>query len=81
LRPPTAYSTKKLSFFTKVLDLHVLTDLSEVYPKGWSNSWNRVSGDCANEDYPLLYMANGSAHSIAVNQRGKLYAWGWNDNG
>jgi alpha-tubulin suppressor-like RCC1 family protein len=26
-------------------------------------------------------MANGSAHTIAVNQRGKLYAWGWNDNG
>ena len=81
LKPPTAYSTKKLSFFTKVLDLHVLTDLSEVYPKGWANSWNRVSGDSASEEAPILYMSHGSTHTVAINQKGKLYAWGWNDNG
>jgi len=44
-----------------------MTDLSEVYPKGWANSWNRICGDCANEDYPILFMANGSTHSIGVN--------------
>ncbi len=26
-------------------------------------------------------MAHGSTHTVAVNQRGKVYAWGWNDNG
>lgn len=23
----------------------------------------------------------GSTHSLAVNTKGKVYAWGWNDNG
>jgi hypothetical protein len=50
---------KKLSFFTKVLDLHVLTDLSDIYPKGWSNTWNKISGECAHEETPILYMAHG----------------------
>lgn len=70
-----------MTFFTRVLDLYALTDLSDVYPQSWSNSWNKIYGDCANEDFPILYLANGSTHSLAVNQKGKLYAWGWNDNG
>jgi hypothetical protein len=58
---------KKLTFFTKVLDFHVLTDLSDVYPKSWANTWNKVSSDCANEDNPILFMTHGSTHTIAVN--------------
>ncbi len=58
---------KKLSFFTKVLDLHIMTDLSDVYPKGWASTWNKLSGECAHEEYPILYMAHGSTHTVAVN--------------
>jgi hypothetical protein len=67
MKPQSAYSTKKLAFFTKVLDMHVLTDLCDVYPKGWASSWNKVSGACANEEFPILYMAHGSTHTVAVN--------------
>lgn len=28
-----------------------------------------------------MFMANGSTHTVAVNQKGKLFSWGWNDCG
>ena len=58
---------KKISFFTKVLDLQILADISDIYPKGWANTWNKVSGDCVNEEFPILYMAHGATHTVAVN--------------
>jgi hypothetical protein len=37
LRAPPPYGLKKLKFFTKVIDEHVITDLSEIYSKGWAS--------------------------------------------
>ena len=28
-----------------------------------------------------MSMQTGSTHTVAINQKGKVYAWGWNDNG
>jgi hypothetical protein len=35
-RPPPPYALKKIKFFTRVLDQHVIADISDVYPKGWA---------------------------------------------
>lgn len=40
LRAPATYSLKRISFFTRVLDLQVMTDLNDIYPSGWSQQWN-----------------------------------------
>lgn len=58
-----------------------MTDLSDVYPKGWAAQWSRVSKDCLLEDSPIFAVQNGSTHTLAVSQKGKIFAWGWNDNG
>lgn len=28
-----------------------------------------------------MALSIGNTHSLAVNQKGRLYTWGWNDNG
>lgn len=66
-KPQVAYTLKKLSFFTRVLDLHAITDLGDVYSRGWAEQWNKVSSDCMAEGYPILYMAHGSTHTVAAN--------------
>lgn len=37
VKPHTPYSMKKIQLFTKVLDLHVITDMSEIYSLPWSS--------------------------------------------
>lgn len=36
LKTLTPYSIKKIHFFTRVIDLNILVDLSEVYTHPWS---------------------------------------------
>lgn len=36
LRPPPPYGLKKIKFFTKVLDQHILTDISDI---AYGGSW------------------------------------------
>lgn len=36
LKTLTPYSIKKIHFFTRVIDLNILVDLSEIYTHPWS---------------------------------------------
>lgn len=40
-----------------------------------------MSSDCFEDDSPILDVRVGATHTLAVNQRGKVYVWGWNDCG
>ena len=66
-RPPPPYALKKIKFFTRVLDQHVIANISDVYPKGWATQWGNISSECFEEDAPILDVRLGSTHTLAVN--------------
>ena len=36
IKSTTPYTVKKIQLFTRVLDLHVMTDLTDIYTTPWS---------------------------------------------
>lgn len=32
-------------------------------------------------DTPIMSVSAGQTHSLIVNSKGKVFTWGWNDNG
>ena len=32
-------------------------------------------------DTPIMSVSAGQTHSLIINSKGKVYTWGWNDNG
>lgn len=81
LKTLTPYSIKKIHFFTRVIDLDILVDLSEIYTHPWSTQWTRAVSENTMSDCPIMNVSNGQTHSMAVNSKGKVFVWGWNDNG
>ena len=37
IKPHTPYSVKKIQLFTKVVDMHIITDLSDIYSAPWAS--------------------------------------------
>eukprot|EP00347_Sterkiella_histriomuscorum_P008181 403346072 len=81
IKPHTPYSMKKIQLFLKTIDMHILTDLQEIYSQPWSTQWMKLSKDCLVAESPIMQLQVGSTHTLAINQKGRLYCWGWNDNG
>ena len=81
LKTVTPFSIKKIHFFTKVIDLNILVDMSEIYEHPWSSQWIKTMAECTSSDSPIMSVSTGSAHTMVVNSKGKVYTWGWNDNG
>ena len=81
LKALTPYSIKKIYFFTRVIDLSILTDLSEIYQNPWSSQWIKAVRESTVADTPIMSIQTGETHSLAVNTKGKVFTWGWNDNG
>lgn len=77
----TPYSVKKIQLFSRVIDQHILTDLSEVYSQPWGSQYIKLQSDNLLNEAPLMSLSTGSTHCMAVNSKGRVFAWGWNDNG
>ena len=61
--------------------MHINTDLSEVHSTPWASQWTKLYKDGVSNDNPMMQVEIGTSHSMAVSGKGKLYSWGWNDNG
>lgn len=81
LKTLTPYSMKKIHFFTRVIDMNILVDLNEIYTHPWSAQWLKVTAENTCNDSPIMSVSAGTSHSLIVNSKGKVFAWGWNDNG
>mmetsp|Transcript_14062 Transcript_14062/g.21913 ORF Transcript_14062/g.21913 Transcript_14062/m.21913 type:complete len:343 (+) Transcript_14062:1579-2607(+) len=81
LKTMTPYSIKKIHFFTRVVDLSLLIDMSEIYEHPWSSQWIKAMAESILSDSPIMSLSAGQTHSLMVNSKGKVFTWGWNDNG
>ena len=81
LKTLTPYSIKKIHFFTRVVDLNILVDLSEIYSLPWSSQWLKAKAESIQLDTPIMNIQAGQSHTMVVNSKNKVFVWGWNDNG
>ena len=81
LRTITPYSPKKIHFFTRVVDLAILVDLKDLYDQPWSTQWIKTMAENTVNNTPIMSLQHGDSHTLAVNSRGKVFTWGWNDSG
>ena len=72
---------KKIFLFKRIVDQHVITDLSDMHATPWSSQYMKLFKDSMNNETPLMHLSVGQSHTIATSGRGKTYVWGWNDNG
>jgi len=77
----TPYNLKKISLFSQAIDIHIMCDTSDVYETPWSLHWQQLSKELLVNDTPLQRVTLGSTHTLGVNNKSKLYSWGWNEFG
>lgn len=81
VKQQTPYSAKKIFLFSRIIDMHVITDLSDMHQTPWSSQFMKLYQDNLLNDTPIMQLEVGQSHSIASTGRGRTYVWGWNDNG
>jgi len=77
----TPYSLKKIHLFSHVVDLHFVSDTSEIYETPWALHWKKLSQESLISENAIQSVSLGSTHTIVTSSKGKLYSWGWNDRG
>ena len=81
VRAQTPYSQKKIFLFSRIVDQHVITDLSDIHTTPWSSQFMKLYKDNMVNETPLMQLSVGQSHTIAATGRSGTYVWGWNDNG
>lgn len=81
LKSHTPYSMKKIFLFSRVADMHVITDLSEIHSTPWAAQYMKIYKDSIANEAPIMQVEVGATHSYAVTGKGRSFCWGWNDNG
>jgi hypothetical protein len=59
LKTLTPFSLKRINFFTRVIDLNVLVDLSDIYANPWSSQWTRIMAENTINDTPIMSVSAG----------------------
>jgi alpha-tubulin suppressor-like RCC1 family protein len=57
----------------------MVTDISEIYDTMWSRQFESLSKECINREEQVMSTTVGGCHSTVLTNRGRLFAWGWND--
>lgn len=70
LKQHSPYGIKKIFLFNRIVDLHIITDLSDVYNTPWAAQWMQIYKDGIEAEKPIMQLGVGSSHSIASNGKG-----------
>ena len=54
LKALTPYSIKKIHFFSRVIDMNILVDLSDIYNVPWSTQWLKAMVENTQNDNPIM---------------------------
>ena len=75
------YSEPQIVIFAKILDIDILSDDSENSDKPWCEQFMKIYREAMENQTPIQIIKLGNCHSMAINSRGKVYSWGWNNYG
>jgi alpha-tubulin suppressor-like RCC1 family protein len=80
-KAPTPFHIERLYFFSRALDLDILTDLSLLYDPLWSKQFEILARESIQREEQVMDIEVGSCHTAGLTTRGKVFMWGWNDKG
>ena len=77
----SVFEEGKIHLFCKILDMDLMVETDEVYENVWSKTFDKIYNYCLKNNAPMQALALGSAHTVCVNNKGRLYTFGWNNYG
>ena len=75
------YSQATITVFSKVLDIDIINDSTEVEDKSWSEEYMHIYKRSLKKNCPIQKIYIGDCHSMVIDSEGKVFAWGWNNYG
>ncbi|CAD8142649.1 unnamed protein product [Paramecium octaurelia] len=71
---------KKIDLFSQVIDLEILTDVSEIYDTLWTSLYKRCFKECYEKQNYISTYSIGECHAYVGTLQNKIYSWGLNDS-
>ena len=71
----------KPAFLSKLYDVDVVSDCSEMYGSGFVDTVRQLQQSLHEKQDSLASICSGSTHSVAVSENGQVFSWGWGDLG
>ncbi len=75
------FNEPKIVLFAKILDLDFTIDSGEIYDTLWAGEFEKIYNMNVKNSNPIQQISVGGCHTIVLNNKGKLYSWGWNNYG
>eukprot|EP00940_MAST-03C_sp_MAST-3C-sp2_P000321 g321.t1 len=64
-----------------LVDVDTLVNTAEFYPQGWTKQAAWLANRVDETGSRIVQTRVGSSHTVALNDRGEIYSWGWGDYG
>lgn len=75
------YENGKINIFAKILDFDMMIELDESYETLWASIFDSIYSICLKNCSPIQLIAVGGQHTLCVNDKGKIFTFGWNNYG
>ena len=75
------FNEPKIVLFAKILDLDFTIDSGEIYDTLWAGEFDKIYNLNIRNGNPIQQISIGGCHTIVLNNKGKLFSWGWNNYG
>ena len=67
--------------YFRVFDVDTLLDNTDCYPSGWTVHARELENTLAEQNAHVATLVCGASHSVALASDGRIYTWGWGDQG
>ena len=75
------FNEPKIVLFAKIFDLDFTIDSGEIYDSVWASEFEKIYNLNIRNGNPIQQISIGGCHTIVLNNKGKLFSWGWNNYG
>lgn len=79
--PHSAYEEGKIHLFSKILDIDLMVETDEIYENLWAKNFDKIYSQCIKNNNPVQLVALGNSHTVCMNNKGRVYSFGWNNFG
>jgi len=70
---------RKIILFSLILDLELISDVSEIYKPLWSDCFMKSKGICEKNNDSIQLIEFGESFTMAGTDSGIIYSWGNNE--
>ena len=75
------YDEGKTKIFSKILAVDTMLNPADVHDYHWHENYMAIFTQNMKSNSPIQIISVGDGHSLAINSKGKVFTWGWNQKG